>query len=213
MYREIIQIVTGLPPMVDGVGDYGFSLAKKLRSQYGIRSRFIVVHPHWNGGAQLDGFPVYQLSLRTSHALAQLLMQGECQRQTKALTVLLQYSGYGYAKRGWPLWLLQGLKQWKQSGLSHQLITYFHELYAFGPVWNSSFWFSRLQRDTVRELSKMSAAIFTNREAAAAILASWNKTEAKPVIAVPVFSNVGEPDRALSLNHQKKTAPGYFWKI
>lgn len=102
--------------------------------------------------------------------------------------VLLQYSGYGYARRGAPLWVLQWLRQEKRH--IRRLGVFFHELYAMGPPWRSEFWVSPLQRYVARELAALSDFWLTNRQASA----NWlNAGGAHPLHAVlPTSSGVGE---------------------
>ncbi len=102
--------------------------------------------------------------------------------------VFLQLSGYGFARRGAPLWLLDQLrKRRSQMGI---LGVYFHELYAFGPPWRASFWTSPAQRHVTRHIAEMADFWMTSREASA----QWLRRFAggKPHAVLPVFSNVGE---------------------
>ena len=56
--------------------------------------------------------PSYSMPLRPtiSYALKEL----------EAETVLLHYSGYGYAPRGAPFWLVEGLEHWKKFRARHR---------------------------------------------------------------------------------------------
>lgn len=110
---------------------------------------------------------------------------------------LLHYSGYGYEKRGVPLWLLNKLEV-DRHGIK-TLGIFFHELYAFAPPWSSAFWLSPVQRHIASCLVEMSDFWITNRENSAL----WLRRIAndKPHAVLPVFSNVGEmpsysPNRA-----------------
>lgn len=105
-------------------------------------------------------------------------------------TVFLQLSGYGFQKRGAPLWLLRALKS-RRANIS-TLITFFHELYAFGPPWSSSFWLSPLQRFVSYEIAKLSDCWITSREQSATWLLDCAGD--KPHACLPVFSTIGEPD-------------------
>ena len=102
--------------------------------------------------------------------------------------VFLQYSGYGYAKRGAPFWLISALKSRRAE--VKKIGVYFHELYATGPPWTSSFWLSPLQRYICRALAELSDFWITNRQASA----QWLKerTSRRPHAVLPVFSCVGE---------------------
>jgi hypothetical protein len=116
----------------------------------------------------------------SADAITEQAVSSEC--------LFLQYSGYGFAKRGAPLWLLKQLQtnrpQIKTLGI------FFHELYAFGPPWGSAFWLSPVQRHIARRLAELSDFWITNREESA----KWLRRFAgdKPHAVLPVFSNVGE---------------------
>lgn len=102
--------------------------------------------------------------------------------------IFLQYSGYGYAKKGAPLWLLKEIRDQKSRG---KLIgIFFHELYATGPPWRSAFWFSAVQRYVAIELAQLCDFWITNRDASEAWLKKY--ASSKPHAVLPVFSNVGE---------------------
>jgi hypothetical protein len=106
--------------------------------------------------------------------------------------VVLQMSGYGFQKRGAPLWLLDELRA--RRGEIRKLGVFFHELYAFGPLWSSSFWLSPVQRHIARQLAKLSDFWLTSREESARWLLLADPL--KPHEVLPVFSNVGESDKA-----------------
>src|SRR4028118_469245 len=99
----IISIVPRLPPAVDGLGDYALHLARQLRQDFGLVTDFIVADPNWTEGASVDGFIVKLMAARSIAALLNVLPT-EMQSST---TVLLHYVGYGYAKRGCPVWLVE----------------------------------------------------------------------------------------------------------
>lgn len=139
---DLVQIVPHLPPTLSGVGDYAFLLAQELRRSHDIHTRFVVCDPSWEEGPapadastegrsptrevvsapqrssvsavgsprSLDGFPVHRLRTRTSDELLRLLSA-----PGMPSTVLLQYVGYGYEKRGCPLWLVNGLEKWRRQ--------------------------------------------------------------------------------------------------
>src|SRR5687767_6719708 len=133
---ELIAIVPRLPPVIDGVGDYALSVARELRERSGIDTHFIVGDPSWIGKEIVEHFPVSKLTNRTESQLRAILTQEQSNK------VLLHYGGYGYAQRGCPDWLVAALTKWRTEREGHKLITLFHELYASGPPWTSSFWLS-----------------------------------------------------------------------
>jgi len=101
---------------------------------------------------------------------------------------LLHYSGYGYAKRGAPLWLLNKIKQDRPH--IKTLGVFFHELYAFGPPWSSSFWLSPVQQHIARRLAEIADYWLTNREGSGQWLQRFAGN--KPHVVLPIFSTVGE---------------------
>jgi hypothetical protein len=211
---EIIQIVPRLPPAISGVGDYAYLLARQLRAAHNVHTRFVVCDLDWNleeraltadiqhtaSSAWIDGFPVFQQKERSAQELLRIISA-----PGMPATVLLQFVGYGYEKRGCPLWLVQALTKWcrkaergrqKSAGCpplgARRLITMFHELYAFGPPWRSSFWTSPMQRWIATKLACKSNACVTNMRRYADWLSRRAPQHAGRVKIMPVFSNVGE---------------------
>lgn len=107
---------------------------------------------------------------------------------TESDCIYLQYSGYGYARRGAPLWMLRHLEKRRSSIKSFGV--FFHELYAFGPPWGSAFWLSPAQRYIAKRIARLSDFWLTNREESR----QWLSGSKVPVPnkALPVISNVGE---------------------
>jgi hypothetical protein len=130
----VTQIVPSLPPTISGVGDYALNLAQQLHQQFNLQSHFLVGDPSWKKPSKFQGFPVNSLSDYFAPTLNSL-------RNTKfsTNTLLLHYVGYGYAKRGCPVWLVEGLRNWKANNPCAYLVTMFHEIYASGSPWTSIF--------------------------------------------------------------------------
>lgn len=199
--KTIIQVVPYLPPAIGGVGDYSFLLAQKLRESYQITTHFLIGDPEWKGSCEIDGFFISTIASRTSDALLRALFSiNEKHSRKSQCAVFLQYVGYGYAKRGCPIWLLEGLKLWRKRMLATPLLTMFHEHYAFGPPWRSSFWLMLLQRGLVKQLARHSTHILTVRRYTAKIVSNWLKDHGGEVKVLPVFSTIGEPQKLSPLN-------------
>lgn len=185
---HITQIIPRLPPAVDGVGDYALNLALRLRGEHGIESRFVVCDLGWRGPGRVEGFRVTRTAARSSGALLGALPTGGGDER-----VLLHYVGYGYERRGCPRWLVEGVGRWLGAGDGRALLTMFHEVYARGPLWSSSFWLSGVQRRLAARLARLGRANFTSRQAYADILLGMGGGGNDGVAVLPVFSNVGEP--------------------
>lgn len=153
----VFQIVPRLPPPFEGVGTYASALAGALERR-GIATRFVT------GEAQ------------TPEALLEGLRGAD--------TALLHYANYGFQSRGCPLWLVEGLDRWRTPG--RRLVTFFHEVWATGPPWRSSFWLFPVQRRLATRVARLSAAVATSLERYGEMLHG----EAE---VMPVFSTVGEP--------------------
>lgn len=198
-HPTVTMIVPRLPPTVDGLGDYGLILAQRLRRDYGIQTQFIVGDPNWSGTNSLDGFIVKIVKNRSALSLLELLPK----KQNEA-NILLHYVGYGYAKRGCPLWLVKSLEQWREQVPEGKLLTMFHEVYAFGPIWTSQFWTSYWQRKLAARLIDISSKLMTNKHGYRNIIQRFGKTKNRHVDCLPVFSNMGEPQNLQSFQERKK---------
>ena len=186
---EILQIVPKLPPAISGVGDYALLLARRLRAAHDIRTSFIVCDPSCEVGQDLDGFSVDRIDTRRPDDLERRIGA-----PGMPATVVLHYVGYGYQKRGCPFWLVRGLESWKKRDADRRLLVMFHELYASGPCWRSSFWTSPLQRGLVKSLALLSEHCVTNQRVSRESLEGMTLRPESHFSVLPVFSNVGEPD-------------------
>ena len=176
---NLCQVIPRIGGLGCGVGDYALLLGAELEARQGIRSENWVVEM----GLERVRERVVRMECRAAVLIEALHDQN---------TVFLHYVGYGYQKRGCPVWLLRGLEAWKRKNPNARLVTMFHELYASGMPWQSSFWTSPLQRWICRDLARLSDGIVTNREGSALILKRM--TGRDDVCNLPVFSNMGEPD-------------------
>jgi hypothetical protein len=183
---KITAIVTGLPPAIDGVGDYACYLARQISHDFDIGTQFIVGNPVWQMREEVNEFNIQQLSRRSPSELLTLLQSSSI--------VLLHYVGYGYAKRGCPIWLVEGLEKWRRGNDQKYLLTMFHEVYAYSSnVLSSQFWTSPLQRNLAQRLVQLSDRCLTSKQGYAEIITKLSRGKHPHVLSLPVFSNVGEP--------------------
>jgi hypothetical protein len=195
---KLIQIIPQLPPAINGLGDYALNLASQLRQDYNIQTHFIVCDRTYSSDKSIDDFPISQLSNSTAEALLSMLSQQQID------TVLLHYVGYGYAQRGCPVWLVEGLEQWQTKSDRRQLITMFHEVYASSnKPWHSSFWLSPWQKNVAGRLVKISDRILTSKQLYANILTDLSQGKHRQINAIPVFSTLGEPQQILPLSKRQ----------
>lgn len=196
----VFSLVTRLPPAIDGVGDYGLNLALKLRKYFNIETHFVVADTTWQGATQIEEFAISQLRECSVKSLLAVLPN----ERFLPSTILLHYVNYGYAKRGCPVWLVDGLQHWKNTSVNRSLVTMFHETYASGPPWTSSFWLSPLQKNLAARLVKMSDRCLTNRENYAKVLSQLSLGKQTQIPTLPVFSNIGEPEEVPPLAERNR---------
>ncbi len=98
--------------------------------------------------------------------------------------VLLHYANYGYQRRGCPFWLPGALRRCRR------LVTVFHEVYATGPPWRSSFWTQPFQRRIAAAVARASDALVTSLDL---YVRRIGPAAAGKATVTPVFSTVGEP--------------------
>lgn len=203
-----IQIVPKIFPAVDGVGDYALSLAQHLRQNFNIETHFIVGDLDWSGGKDVDGFNISQVTQHNSTYLLSLLNDiGQ-----EASSVILQYVGCGYARRGCPYWLLKGLEHYKTAYPAKKLVTMFHETYGSGPPyygadppWISAFWLAPLQKNIAGRLVTSSNHCITSREKFRDQLCNLSHGQNSHISIMPVFSNVGEAAHLPLLKDRRPT--------
>lgn len=183
----LIQIVPRLPPAINGLGDYALNLARQLQCDFGVNTHFIVGDNSWAGETSIDGFVISRIDTRSDTALLSKLT-----KINNVGAILLHYVGYGYARRGCPLWLIDGLARWKEDAPKSSLLTMFHETHASGPPWTSAFWLSSTQKHLAARLAQISDNCLTSRSASAELIKKLSRGKHIEVQILPVFSSVGE---------------------
>jgi hypothetical protein len=192
----LIQVVARRAAEPDGVADYALALARALRAYRSVDTVFLSGTPTMQAAPLEDGWKTVCVPRRKAQILAdtiQLLLA-----ETSARAVVLHFSGYGYQKRGVPIWLVQGLRIWSRRASRVPLLTIFHELYATGRPWQSAFWLSPLQEQIARGILTLSSTAITPTDLCCKQLSEWRDGDATKITAMPVFSNVGEPGCGLA---------------
>jgi hypothetical protein len=190
----LIQVVPRRAAGPDGVADCALALARALRAYRGANSVFLSATPSVDATPVEDDWKTVCVAKRQAQILADTVQL--LSAESNACALVLHFSGYGYQKRGVPLWLVQGLRLWNRRAGRLPLITIFHELYATGRPWQSSFWVSPLQKQIARSILNLSSAAITPTDWYRKRLSEWRDGRPIEVTAMPVFSNVGEPGRS-----------------
>ncbi len=164
---RIVQIVPGLPPWVDGIGDYALKLAQRLRDEQGINTHFLVATPSWNEartGDAVDGFPASALRERSEAGFRETLASMHTESGAASIPLLAHFSPYSYQLRGCPFWLVDSLERWSTDHRGSVDVA-FHELedHSYKP-WKSNFWLAGVQRRLISRVKKIANFSYTNSE-------------------------------------------------
>lgn len=174
---NLLQIVPRLPPSICGVGDYASLLAESLQRNYNIESSYIVCDSKWKGKENKCPINVSVLAKRSVTDLVRSI------DQINPGAMLVQYSNYGFHRRGIPRWLIEGLCI---ASKKYRVISFVHEISANGPIWSSSFWLRFEMNRLALKLARISSNVLTNRKESARFFGA-------EAIPLPVFSTFGEP--------------------
>lgn len=170
-------LISKLAPQNCGIGEQTSLLLEELRVRQGIEGGVLVASPQWDAAKA----PTMPRSQRWT---------GSPPEGTKVL--MLQYSGYGYAKRGAPVGLAMQIRRMRRKHPEIRMVTMFHELFAYGPPTSSSFWLSPVQRWVAWTLARLSDQVIANRTASAVWLEKHAPHLRGKIFVSPVFSNLGE---------------------
>jgi hypothetical protein len=198
--QVVIQVVPRASPVVCGVGDYAALVGRRMEEQEpGLRCGYVAC------GYERVEHPQRPLQRNVTGACdpgsmwsAVRELASEISGDSDGPTIILHYSGYGYARNGAPSWLANALERRPAQFASVPVVTTFHELYARGWPWRRAFWNSRRQRDVARRIARASEAAMTNRDQSARWLEIVSRRPSGSVPSLPVPSNVGEPESVLS---------------
>jgi hypothetical protein len=178
----LIQVVPRLQPGRCGITDHGIALAQELQAAFDIDTAFAVLG---ESIPDMLAFAAVRCSPSELPDTCISLSEG------RPVFLLVHLSGYGYSPDGNPALLAAALERIKAAG-RFPIAVYFHELYAFGPPWKSAFWYSRVQRNSVGRIARLSDLAITNTQYHAKWLErQLAQNSANPLRLLPVFSTVG----------------------
>ncbi len=182
---RIVQIVPRRSRRPEGIGDYARLLAEEFRDVHGLETVFLSGTPLPTDEAVFDAWRTETVKTRGAQNLVAAL-----DTLSPFDAILLHVSGYGYEKRGVPIWLASGLEIWRREHAGVPIAALFHELNAVsGRPWNSSFWLSPVQLQVCKRLARLSSTVFATTSPYAATLSQWR--QGNKVDALPVFSTIG----------------------
>jgi hypothetical protein len=204
----LIQVVArGEAAEPDGITNHAVALARALRDYGSVNTVFLSGTPSAHTTKAEDDWRTVCVPTRQAQTLANTIQS--LSAEIHARGVILHFSGYGYQKRGVPLWLVQGLRLWNRRAGRVPLLTIFHELCATGRPWQSAFWVSPLQKQIARSILRLSSAAITPTDRHRKHLSEWKDGRPIEITTMPVFSNVGEPGCG-SAPHTRRAAAVVF---
>ena len=196
--RQLVQIVPRFHPQFCGVGDYSRLLGLELLKRNSFKSCIFVADKCWKPCSAESEFRIQSFKRRKLRLLFE-------QCNDLAVGILLQYSGYGYARRGAPFWLLREARALKRTRPGIRFVTMFHEVAASGRIHTSAFWMRPFQLYVARFLCSISDAVLTNCDANAAVLEKLLCRIQGKVIVQPVYSNFGDESRLVPwMNRERR---------
>ncbi len=203
----VVHVAPLLPPQNSGVGDYAMLVGRRMEEIGGVRCAYVVAgqiafdetgdSPHVrNVSGRCDPQALWQAvaelkAAEQKHSTA-AAQRNVTSRTDGGVSVVLNYSGYGYEPNGCPSWLVDALRS--RPAWVERVVTYFHELYATGLPWQRAFWYSSAQRRITAQIARASDAIITNCAEFARWLEVQSGRPSGSVLSLPVPSNVGEPE-------------------
>lgn len=150
-----------------------------MRELFGYETIF-AAHD-WSGAANVDGFGVRPFQIQETSQLSGAEFDH----------VILHYVNYGYQARGIPFALAPIVRQFRHN-CRGRFLTIFHELYASGAPWKSSFWLQPLQKRIASKVAHLSSVCLVSSESMRRQLDRL--ASGAEAIVYPVLSNFGEPD-------------------
>jgi hypothetical protein len=197
---KILQIIPTPPHRSDGIGDYALLLAEQLLKEHQVMTHFLVFRNDIKVESRVDGFPIARLTAHSAQTFIASIPD-------HISGIILHFSAYPYFKTnrcgtlglGTPFWLVDALQTIIQAR-SLKLVVMFHELPKLH--WQELHFniLNPIQSIVSRQLAKLADTVITNTSRYQALLSSWVE---KPVLKLPIFSNMGEPAAIPALTERK----------
>jgi len=177
--KTVLHILPTIPPVINGVGDFGFLLAEAM-AELGYSNNIFLVKK------LPDSSTVNKVEAFNAHNLYQKI------NDYKPQTVVLHYANYAYQAKGLPFHLVSHLKKAK-AVLNCKVIIYFHELYSSSnSVFKISFYTNFLQKYILNGLYSMADHTFTNCDLYQQLLYKAVKGKQQKNTVTGIFSNIAE---------------------
>lgn len=191
-----------MPPVVDGVGDYTFNIAREF-ARHGHRV-CVVCRRGAMVRTQYDDIRVCPVVEKYDREGARTVLR--LMREERPDVVSLQYVPHGYEPHGLPFGLVGFIGEIRKTGTP--LFTFCHEVYWHYRGWNLKYLAeSLLMAQVSKRILKRSDIVATSITHYAAMI---RRLSGKQVPTIPIASNipVGETDAAEIEELRKRIAPG-----
>jgi hypothetical protein len=192
--QRVAFIVPRMPPSVDGVGDYTCQL---LRHSARLNDSIILVENNTYVSKQyLPEHLILELPKSSVHFLSLLDLYN-------INTLILQYSAFGFSKRGCPLSLLKNIKNWSEKHPNNRLIVMIHELWYITKPWKYGFYLQLLHQYLLLLTLKQATTVFTSTDGYCSTLRT--KLPTTQIAALPVGSNIVPKTQPSTLDKIRNT--------
>lgn len=186
---RILFITNNFPPLVDGVGDYTYNLAKKF-AQYGHAVTVICRHDiHIEKVSRIEILPiVYKWDRHAGNPIVNVIKK-------KAIEiVILQYVPHSFHPKGLPIALINVVKTIKQQNI--KLFTFCHEVTVQPEKGNlKRTLLSYMMKYITKKILEQSDYIATNIEFYKTIIQNILPIQ-KKISIIPIASNI--PDTSIT---------------
>ena len=198
--QSILQITSGFKPSIDGMGDFARLLGGALWGEYQVRTHFLI---YKRPSKTFDGLGIEPNSYSypaEPNPDAWLQEAFRIVEQQKPQCAVLHYGPYGYSSQGNPGAFCDAVERLAER---LKLVVFFHESYSSGPPWKRAFWTEREQKQTIVRLQKLAQCSFTSNEKYLRRMRPAQPA-VRPLIQIPIFSNMGEPREIPPLTARKR---------
>lgn len=185
---RILFITNNLPPLVDGVGDYTYNIAREFsKNQHEV---YIVCRNNPDINACINGIKVFPVindwKCDCYKPIIKIIKENDID------TVSLQYVPHGFHVKGLPFPLIRLTKEIKKCNV--KLFTFCHETYVEAEKGNiKRTLLSHVMRYIIKQIVRHSDYVATSIEYYQNIISNLSSKK-KDVFLVPISSNVPETD-------------------
>jgi hypothetical protein len=194
--HSILQIVPSRT-RYGGIANYAVRLAEGLLDQHGIGTTFLSGSPQDADSTSEDPWPTIVIEARSRAALDAAFRRAD--EICPFSLAILHMAGYGYQRRGVPIWLASGLRSYRTHSPDRPFVGVFHELHVTGSITTSAFWLGSLQKLVAQRIWGLVDHGITTNTLYYETLRSWRPGMGTRAWIMPVMSTIGEPSEVSAI--------------